>query len=46
MGGIDHEFVGLKTLALGQDLLRLLDFGLHGNGFYRRLVCDRFYHRL
>ena len=38
--GIDHEFVGLEALTLGQNLLRLLDARRGSHGLCRRLGGD------
>ena len=42
VGGIDHEFVGLEALALGQDLLRFLDLGRDATGFAAGLCATGF----
>jgi hypothetical protein len=41
VGGIDHEFVGLEALTLGQNLFRLLDARRHGRRLCGGLVRNR-----
>ena len=47
VGGIDDEFVGPKTLALGQNLFRFLDLGRDRGRLYgRALLATRLGDRL